>query len=115
MEELDQEIELTEPTPPDQHRSETPLEDLDSIRPEGLPEKFWDARNGSIRTDSLLKSYLQLEKRFGEQDVDRAPTSAEDYEISTDGPFVTVDPTLNEKLHEAGFTQGEVLNLLGIW
>ena len=34
-------------------------------RPENVPEKFWDAETNAIRTDDVLKSYGELEKRFG--------------------------------------------------
>ena len=34
-------------------------------RPEGVPEKFWDAAAGALRTDALLKSYTELEKGWG--------------------------------------------------
>jgi len=34
-------------------------------RPEHVPEKFWDAEKGEIRTEAALKSYGELEKRFG--------------------------------------------------
>ena len=31
-------------------------------RPEGVPEKFWDAEKGEVNTEALLKSYTELEK-----------------------------------------------------
>lgn len=31
-------------------------------RPEGVPEKFWDAEKGVVKTEELLKSYSELEK-----------------------------------------------------
>ena len=34
-------------------------------RPEHIPEKFWDSETKSVRTDDVLKSYSELEKRFG--------------------------------------------------
>lgn len=34
-------------------------------RPDNIPEKFWDAEKGTIRTDALLQSYGELEKRLG--------------------------------------------------
>ena len=34
-------------------------------RPDNVPEKFWDAETNAIRTDDVLKSYGELEKRFG--------------------------------------------------
>lgn len=33
-------------------------------RPEGVPEKFWDAEKKAIRTDDVLKSYTALEQRM---------------------------------------------------
>ncbi|NCP10402.1 MAG: hypothetical protein GW859_00350 [Sphingomonadales bacterium] len=35
-------------------------------RPEGVPEKFWDAEKGQVNTEALLKSYTELEKSRGE-------------------------------------------------
>ena len=34
-------------------------------RPDNVPEKFWDQENKAVRTDDVLKSYSELEKRFG--------------------------------------------------
>jgi hypothetical protein len=34
-------------------------------RPETVPEKFWDTEKGEVRVDDALKSYSELEKRFG--------------------------------------------------
>ena len=34
-------------------------------RPEHVPEKFWDPAAGQLRTEALLKSYLELERRLG--------------------------------------------------
>lgn len=36
-----------------------------SERPENVPEKFWDSEKGEVRLDDALKSYSELEKRFG--------------------------------------------------
>lgn len=32
------------------------------VRPENVPEKFWDAETGAIRTAALLQSYAELER-----------------------------------------------------
>lgn len=32
------------------------------VRPDNVPEKFWNAETGVVDTDGLLKSYLELEK-----------------------------------------------------
>ena len=34
-------------------------------RPAGVPEKFWDGEAGCVRTDALLKSYLEIERKLG--------------------------------------------------
>lgn len=36
-----------------------------ATRPPEVPEKFWDATAGAIRTDALVKSYSELEKGWG--------------------------------------------------
>ncbi len=91
-------------------------------RPEHVPEKFWDAASGSLRSDALLKSYGELERKLGrmvplpEEGDDGAgldrllavlgrPASAEGYEIAQPHPLVEPDAGLNAKLHAAGFTQ----------
>ena len=32
-------------------------------RPAGVPDKFWDREAGQVRTEALLKSYLELERK----------------------------------------------------
>lgn len=39
---------------------ETPVE---NARPDNVPEKFWDAEKGEVRTEALLQSYTELEKK----------------------------------------------------
>lgn len=90
-------------------------------RPAGVPEKFWNAESGTLRTDALLKSYLELERKLGSMvplptdDADQAgqmrllqalgvPDSPERYQIEARHPLVEPDPDINAKLHEAGFT-----------
>jgi hypothetical protein len=91
-------------------------------RPDGVPEKFWDAEVAAIRTDALLRSYQELERRLSrsvpkpesEDDAEGVnrlfgilgrPDTAEGYEIASPHPLVSPDPQLNELLHSAGFTQ----------
>ncbi len=102
----------------------SPAEEVERSEPERpahVPEKFWDAEKGEIRTEALLKSYAELERRLtrslplpaDEEDeeavrrIRRAlgwPESPEDYEITSPDPALEVDPELNRRLHEAGFT-----------
>jgi hypothetical protein len=90
-------------------------------RPAGVPEKFWDGEAGVIRTEALLKSYIELERKLGStvplpDDDDQegrerlrralgVPASSEDYRIEIRDELVAPTPELNARLHEAGFTQ----------
>lgn len=101
-------------------------------RPDGVPEKFWDPDTGGLRTDALLKSYLELERRLGGEpagapepvpaaaEADQAaeaevetetppapdiPEHPDGYEIATESELVAADPEVNKRLHAAGFTQ----------
>lgn len=90
-------------------------------RPTGVPEKFWDAGTGSVRTDALLKSYLEIERKLGSMvalptdDADSdghsrlhralgVPDSPDDYQIEAPGELLDPSPEINAKLHAAGFT-----------
>jgi len=100
-----------------------PLADEPTDRPAGVPEKFWDREAGAIRTDALLKSYVELERKLGSMvplpsDDDQegrerlrralgVPASAEHYRIEVRDELVAPTPELNAKLHEAGFTQDQ--------
>lgn len=67
-------------TPPEEKDPEKPS--VDGERPENIPEKFWDAEKKSIKTDSLVKSYTDLEKQYGKLKNDKqdpVPESVEDY------------------------------------
>jgi hypothetical protein len=44
---------------------QAPAEAAKPQRPEGVPEKFWDAEKGVVNTDALLKSYTELESAKG--------------------------------------------------
>lgn len=71
-------------------------------RPDYLPEKFWDAERGEPRLESLAQSYLGLERRLG-----GIPGAVEDYRITPSFEAIEVDPDVNARLHEAGFTQSQ--------
>lgn len=92
------------------------------VRPADVPEKFWDAEAGCIRTDALLRSYVELERRLGrsvpkpenEDDIEAIerllgvlgrPTAPDGYAIEAPHALLSPDPSLNEVLHAAGFTQ----------
>lgn len=87
-----------------------PTDEIDFVtRPDGVPDKFWDANAGQIRTEALVKSYNELERRFGEPPSD-VPESPDGYEITApDGleDLLGSDPEVNTQLHEAGFNQSQ--------
>ncbi|MEO1089164.1 MAG: hypothetical protein AAFX81_00905 [Pseudomonadota bacterium] len=94
-----------------------------SGRPDSIPEKFWDQEAAEVRTDALLKSYLELERRMSRmlpspedatpEEVARlqralgVPEAADDYAIETTTEVLTADPEVNQQLHAAGFTQAQ--------
>lgn len=91
-----------------------------TARPHDIPEKFWDSDVGALRTETLLKSYLELEKKLGTMvpipnDDDSSgrdrllrilgkPEKADDYKIDPPHELITPDPAINAKLHEAGLS-----------
>jgi hypothetical protein len=115
-------LETAETVPAEEVAEATPPAPVE--RPEHVPEKFWDAESGAVRTEALLKSYVELERKLGrmvplpetaEDDgaVDRLlavlgrPASAEGYVIEPKHPLLDPDPDLNARLHAAGFTQAQ--------
>jgi len=70
-------------------------------RPKGLPDKFWDAEKGQVRTGSLWRSYQALEQRFS-RGTGIVPESHADYCI--DCGDKRSDPDVDRILHQAGFT-----------
>ena len=74
-------------------------------RPEDIPEKFWDGERGEIRTEALLKSYTELERKMGSMPALDIPSSPEEYAIQLDDPLLQSDPDINGRLHAAGFTR----------
>jgi hypothetical protein len=92
------------------------------MRPAGVPEKFWNPELGTVRTEALLKSYLELERKLGsvvplpadEGDQEHqtrlmralgVPDSPDRYQIESHCDLIEPDPAINAKLHAAGFTE----------
>ena len=72
--------------------------------PHGLPEKFWDAENGELRTDNLIKSYLSLEQKLGRAGGLGVPDGPNGYDIKVEDALFESDPDVNARLHAAGFS-----------
>ena len=54
-----------DPQPIEGDVANVPRETITKERPENIPEKFWNAETGEIRTDELLKSNAHLEQFVG--------------------------------------------------
>ncbi|CAA7617636.1 hypothetical protein [Magnetospirillum sp. UT-4] len=103
---------------------EDSLEPAGAGRPEGVPEKFWDANTGRIRTDALMRAYLDLEQRMHRMVRVPGPDSNDDevagfrramgipeapdgYTINHRHELFASDGEINQRLHEAGFTPAQ--------
>lgn len=96
---------------PDTHATSSALppnntnsEDTGSERPDHIPEKFWNAEQNAIRTEELLKSYGELERRLGEG-TEMIPEDPDGYALDMPDEAITPDPEVNARLHAAGFSQ----------
>lgn len=99
---------------------ETPAQQ--AMKPDELPDKFWDAETGSIRMEALVKSYLHLEKKMSssipkpKDDETRTrflraagvPASADEYQIAVKDDLFEPDAELNQRLHAKGFNGEQV-------
>lgn len=74
-------------------------------RPVTVPEKFWDPEHQQLRTDALLKSYLELERKYSSGETRDVPERPEDYQIEIVHELIESDAEVNRRLHDAGFTQ----------
>ena len=96
----------------------------EGARPDGIPAKFWDAATGQVRVDALMRAYRDLERRASsmvrvpgtQAAADEVsafrralgvPDSHEQYQIAAKHPSLASDPGLNQRLHQAGFTQAQ--------
>jgi len=97
-------------------------------RPAGVPEKFWDAKTKTVKSDDLAKAYVELEKGFGTLKRskglgDDVPESPADYfkdgleldkevdRLSIEGPD---DPGLKawgEIAHKYGIGKAAAINI----
>src|SRR5512134_1281255 len=73
-------------------------------RPPLLPDKFWDDKMGTVRLDALIKSYIDLERKLSSIPHREIPDRPEDYIIDLQSDLLAVDPEVNKRLHQAGFS-----------
>lgn len=50
-------------------------------RPEGIPEKFWDAEKGEVRVDAMAQSYAELETKLSAPAEEAAEEEGEEVEV----------------------------------
>src|SRR5688572_13524364 len=70
-----------------------------------IPEKFKDPETGGVKTDVLLRSYKELEKKLSQSPS--APKSPEDYCIDCSHGLFEPDADVNRRMHEKGFTHDQ--------
>lgn len=76
--------------------------------PPWLPAKFWDEQNGEVRTETLARSYQELERNMGstEQGLGAdVPDHPSAYNITVDKDLLDIDEDVNQRLHQNGFSQ----------
>lgn len=78
----------------------------DTLLDNDIPEKFKDSKTGALRTDVMLQSYKELEKKFSQSPS--VPKTHDEYCVNCDHGFFDVDDEMNKKLHEQGFTNDQV-------
>lgn len=100
----------------------TPEVESAAAKPANLPDKFWDGEKQEIRTEALLNSYLELEKKLSsmmpspDNPDDRlrvlralgVPETPDSYEVDVSHGLFPADPDINKRLHERGFTPEQV-------
>jgi len=73
-----------------------------------IPNKFLDSE-GQLKTDDLLKSYLELERKLSsvtplDEESSKTPKK---YQLTMKSPLVQEDPEINQILLEHGFTNDQ--------
>jgi hypothetical protein len=96
----------------------------DGVRPDSIPAKFWDAATGQVRVDALVRAYRDLERRASTMVRAPGPQSGPDeiaafrraigvpdshgqYQIAAAHPSLASSEVVNQRLHQAGFTQDQ--------
>lgn len=100
-------------------QTETDVAPTGAGKPPHVPDKFWDAAAGQIRTDALLRSYQELERKLSARPAtpeitpdqpSGLPTEpmGDDSLIRSDPAILPVDPQVNALLRRHGFTEAQI-------
>lgn len=76
-------------------------------KPNGLPDKFWDANRGEVILEALIADYNNLASRDDnliEGNVRNLPSSYEGYQINIPSPYLERDDEVLKKLYDKKFT-----------
>lgn len=73
-------------------------------KPEWVPEKFWDAEKGEVRTEALAQSYKELESKQG---VKKEETQAEPPKAPEADPNAATQEDAEKALAEKGLNLGD--------
>lgn len=77
----------------------------DTLLDNDIPEKFKDPETGNVRVDAMMQSYKELEKRMSQ--IPSKPKTPDEYCIKCDHGLFDADQSINQKLHEKGFTNDQ--------
>ena len=83
--------------------AEAPAETNVAVRPDNVPEKFWNAESGEVNHEAVLESYNALEKansQSNDEQVNAEDTSESDDVVdasSEDGEVTGLDGVLKDK------------------
>ncbi len=78
----------------------------DTLLDNEIPKKFKDPETGALRTDVMVQSYKELEKKMSAKP--NAPKTHDEYCIDCQHGFFEEDKELNKRFHEKGFTNEQV-------
>lgn len=76
-------------------------------KPQGLPDKFWDAAKGEVILEALVADYNNLTSRDDnliEGNVRNLPASYDAYQLNISSPYLERDDDVLKKLYEKKFT-----------
>lgn len=85
-----------------------------SARPQGLPEKFWDAEKQTVRLEELIAAYNELALRddnLVEGNLRGLPESYEQYDIKIPSPYLERDDEVLKRLYEKSYQRAGSVGL----
>lgn len=74
-----------------------------SGKPQGLPDKFWDAESGIVKIEELLMDYnslIQRDDNLVEQNIRKAPENYNQYSIKSASPLLEPDEEIFKRFYE---------------